>query len=100
MTPHIAKLTFWSIVAVSFAGFVWPTLYRPLPLNVSGRWTDQVVAARQNRFTGQIEWLPVLGDRFVPGGPVSVESSPPPRDSSEQPRDLLDTLALKARRPR
>ncbi len=57
------------LVLLLFAVFVWPTLYTPVAIKYNDtQQFSQFVAARQNRITGQVEWLPVLGAHFVPGG--------------------------------
>ena len=48
-----------------FAVFVWPTKYRPIAISSS---TPRVIAARENRFTGEVELLIApSGWRRVPG---------------------------------
>lgn len=46
-----------ALVLLAFAVLVWPTPYRAITVHVTGG----EAAARQNRFTGKVEWL-VRGD--------------------------------------
>lgn len=48
------------LLALLFAGFVWPTPYRYFPAH------DPLVVARQNRFTGTVTWLARGDERFGP----------------------------------
>lgn len=47
----------------AFAVFVWPTMYRPIPLSAPGL---RLLAARENRVTGQVELLTRQGWARVP----------------------------------
>jgi hypothetical protein len=52
----------------SFLAFVWPTKYRAIAIVPSEiHEVPGIVAARQNRFTGAVEWLPALSDRWARG---------------------------------
>jgi hypothetical protein len=55
-------IAFVTIIATlgAFAGFVWPTPYRQLPVPVQPA-NFQVLAARENRFTGTVQLLTIFG---------------------------------------
>jgi hypothetical protein len=57
------------IIAVAFAVFIWPTLYRPLTIIPPTMKPSDLppVAARQNRITGRVQWL------LYPHGWVTAE---------------------------
>jgi hypothetical protein len=64
-------------VAAAFGVFVWPTPYRPVAIRIpvgAEKWQRDVVAARENRFTGKVEYL-VIGE---PWSDLSSEATPAP----------------------
>ncbi len=84
------RLTVISLVGVllfASAAFVWPTLYRPITLDLSGwpkgsGWSDLTpIAARENRFTGEVELL-------TSSGWVSARVAIPPKSPGDSLRDL------------
>src|SRR4051812_341093 len=70
----------------AFAVFVWPTPYRSIailpPQNVGGQ--HVFIEARQNRFNGDVEWLPLLNYRFISGGDLAASSGTKASDPSDE----------------
>lgn len=85
-------------LAAGFVAFVWPTLYQPLSIDLSGwpraegpnHFEFVPLTARQNRVTGEIDFLLFPVGWVQAGG--SFSSEPTPRG------DLLDSLAELARK--
>jgi hypothetical protein len=79
-----------------FATFVWPTAYRPLEVDLRSSAIAQLaVAARENRFTGRVEFLIPGGgwstvERPLTGTPVSATARP--TSPTTVGRDSLDPL--------
>lgn len=79
-----------------FAAFVWPTAYRPLAVDLRASAIGRVaVAARENRFTGRVEFL-IPGDGwstvYGPEKPPVSATGPSPASPSTLGRDSLDPL--------
>jgi hypothetical protein len=56
MRTRVLALAVALLAVAAFAVFVWPTRYRPIALRITDV-QGRVVAARQDRFTGEVEWL-------------------------------------------
>ena len=91
---RVGIISLLSLGALGFGWFVWPTPYKPIPIsNVPDVMREHAVAARQNRFSGEIQWLPVLSYRWFNGLDPSARAE---TTSRVHRPDALDSLAREA----
>jgi hypothetical protein len=87
-----APTVFALIFVTAFAAFVWPTLYRPIVVLPSPTDRAGTVAARQNRFTGEVQWLPAVSDRWARGFNPATPSAADTSDPGLELRRLADSV--------